>query len=122
MTGEGGRVCATTDVEGFAGGMEPFDFPDGFDFSRQGEWRIVDGELVHDPPPEPDGLRRARLASFLAETDYVVVKMAEASLAGYELPEADAERYRGVIARRRAARAEVSSIDDGEGAADGADR
>lgn len=67
MTDEDGRICATTDVKGFASGMETFDFPEGFDFSRQGEWRIVDGELVHDPP-EPteeelaaeEGRERAR--------------------------------------------------------------
>lgn len=49
-TDSDGRICATTYVEEFAGGMAEFDFPEGFDFSRQHEWRIVGGELVHDPP------------------------------------------------------------------------
>lgn len=50
MTDEAGHICATTDVEEFAEGMAEFDFPEGFDFERQSEYRIVDGELVHDPP------------------------------------------------------------------------
>lgn len=51
QTDETGRVTATTDQEQFATGMSEFDFPDGFDFAVQSEYRIVDGELVHDPLP-----------------------------------------------------------------------
>ena len=109
------------DDEAYAEGYAEIEPPDGFDAGRCDEWRVVGGEFVHDPLPEPSEQRRARLVSFLEETDYVVVKMAEASLTGSELPDADAERYREVIARREAARAEVSAIDDGEVAPDGAD-
>lgn len=49
--GEDGRICATTESEKWAFGMVELDFPEGFDFSRQGEWRVVDGTLVHDPLP-----------------------------------------------------------------------
>lgn len=48
---EDGRITATTDQERFATGMTEFDFPDGFDFASQSEYRIVEGELVHDPLP-----------------------------------------------------------------------
>lgn len=35
-----------------------FDFPEDFDFSLQNEYRIVDGELVHDPlPPTEEELK-----------------------------------------------------------------
>lgn len=55
MTDEAGHICATTDVEEFAEGMVEFDFPEGFDFDAQHEYRIVDGELVHDPPEPTEG-------------------------------------------------------------------
>lgn len=48
---ENGRVCSSTDIEEF---KEPdsikMDISDDFDFSRQGDYRIVDGALVDDPP------------------------------------------------------------------------
>ena len=47
-TNETGRICATTTDERFAGGMRPFEFPDDFDFSKQGDYIIKDGELVRD--------------------------------------------------------------------------
>ena len=50
-TDETGRIGATTEYEEYAEGMEPFDFPDNFDFLLQSDYRIVDGELVHDPLP-----------------------------------------------------------------------
>lgn len=51
-TDEEGRINATTDNIEYAGkDMFPFTFPDDFDFSTQNEYRIVDGELIHDPKP-----------------------------------------------------------------------
>lgn len=51
-TGEDGRISATTQYEEYAGdGWEQFEFPDDFDYTKQGEYRIQDGELVHDPLP-----------------------------------------------------------------------
>lgn len=49
-----GRIGATTTIEQYANGMERFDFPDDFDFDAQSDYRIVGGELVHDPLPEPE--------------------------------------------------------------------
>lgn len=48
-TDETGRIGATTQFEEYAAGMSEFDFPEDFDFATQHEYRIVDGELVHDP-------------------------------------------------------------------------
>lgn len=48
---ETGRIGATTDVEEYAEGMSEFNFPDDFDFIKQSEYRIVDGEFIHDPLP-----------------------------------------------------------------------
>lgn len=50
-TDETGRIGASTPHEQYAKGMEQFDFPEDFDFAKQNEYRIVDGQLVHDPPP-----------------------------------------------------------------------
>ena len=51
QTDEAGRILATTGREEYAcDAYFELDFPEGFDFSRQGEWRVVDGTLVHDPP------------------------------------------------------------------------
>ena len=48
---EEGRILATTPNSKFAEGMSEFDFPDDFDFSIQDEYRIQNGELIHDPLP-----------------------------------------------------------------------
>lgn len=49
---QNGRIESTTEYAEFA---EPdsieFSFPDGFDFSKQIEYCIKDGELAHDPLP-----------------------------------------------------------------------
>lgn len=49
----------------------------------------------------------------LAETDYVVVKMAEAATCGYSLPDDEAERYAAIIEQRRAWRDEINSLEGG---------
>lgn len=50
-TDNSGRIFATTDQEQFAKSMTEFTFPDDFDFSIQDEYRIQNGELIHDPLP-----------------------------------------------------------------------
>lgn len=38
-----------------------FDFPENFDFTKQSEYKIVDGELIHDPlPPSEEELEYER--------------------------------------------------------------
>ena len=89
MTDDEGRICATTDVEEFAGGMEPFDFPEGFDFGSQSEWRIVDGELIHDPlPPTEEERAAAEEAERRAQLEAAVpmlVRAAAPSMADAQL-------------------------------------
>lgn len=48
---EDSRIQATTQHEEYAIGMTQFEFPEDFDFSKQNDYRIVDGELVYDPLP-----------------------------------------------------------------------
>ena len=48
-----GRITATSKDYPFGENDMVFDFPDGFDFLTQSEYRIADGELVHDPLPVP---------------------------------------------------------------------
>lgn len=49
---EDGRICVTTDREEWAGpGSFTFEFPDDFDFSKQNEYAIKDGELLYSPKP-----------------------------------------------------------------------
>lgn len=54
---ESGRITMTTPYREYANpGSVEIDFPEGFDFDRQDEYRVVDGELVHDalPPSEEE--------------------------------------------------------------------
>ena len=54
MCDETGRIGACTDVEEYAEGMVEFDLPADLDLGTINEYRIVDGELVHDPLPPTD--------------------------------------------------------------------
>lgn len=64
-TDDSGRVLVTTGEDFATDDMEAFDFPEDFDFARQSEYRIVDGELLYDPLPvesaEPVSTRAAQL-------------------------------------------------------------
>lgn len=113
-TDETGRICCTGDVGSVEHGDVEFDFPDDFDFAAQGEYRIVDGELVHDPLGPSSGERIEELKTRLAETDYVVIKIAEAQASGVSLQSDDAERYEDIIEQRRAWRAEINSLEGEE--------
>lgn len=44
---ENGFIVSTTDLEYPQEGQEIFDFPDDFDFSKQSDYKIVDGELIN---------------------------------------------------------------------------
>lgn len=107
-----GRINASTTHEEFAIGMTEFTFPDDFDFSLQNEYRVVSGELVHDPLPEsPDG-QIAELKQKLAETDYMVVKVYEAMITGEELPEDDTNRYSDAIIQRQQWRSQINELEN----------
>lgn len=50
-----GRILATSEyAEYMPEGAFEFEFPEGFDFSTQSEYRIEGGELIHDPLPPTD--------------------------------------------------------------------
>lgn len=50
-----GRICVTANVPQPGEENPPaYDFPADFPFCRQLEYKIVDGVLVHEPPPEPE--------------------------------------------------------------------
>lgn len=118
---EDGRVCVTSDVKEYADLLDDsgevvsesveMELPEGFDAGRQGDFRLVDGELVDDPAPEPPEEESERLRAELASTDYVPVKLAEMMVCGEELPEEDADRYAGIILRRREIRARISELE-----------
>lgn len=117
MTDDEGRICATTDVDEYADGMETFDFPDGFDFDSQSEWRIVNGELLHDPIPQSDESRIAELRANLASTDYVPIKAMDAALlsGSFEI----SEDVREKLEQRKAWRKEINAIESSSVEVDG---
>lgn len=45
------RILASTDTEEFAEGMEPYDMPDDFDFSKQDQYVMQDGAPVYSKRP-----------------------------------------------------------------------
>lgn len=47
-TDEKGRIVSSTTFEEFAGDMQSFEFPDDFDFDKQGDYIVKGGELVRD--------------------------------------------------------------------------
>lgn len=86
---ENGRIGATTDVAEYAEGMEEFDFPEDFDFSTQSEYRIVDGELVHDPiPPSEEELAAEKSAKRNAQIQLAIPMMVQLNSA--DIPDAQA--------------------------------
>ena len=109
-TDETGRITCTSEC-GDPGEDATFDFPEGFDFEAQTDYRIVDGELVHDPRQETAAEAIARLRAELASTDYVPVKMAEYMVSGEELPEEEAARYADIIKSRKEIREEISRLE-----------
>ncbi len=51
QTGPDGRITATSPNDDLPGGFLQ-EFPDGFDFGDQRNWRVEGGALVRDPSPE----------------------------------------------------------------------
>lgn len=49
ITDSDGRITATSRDFHLGDNEFEFDFPEGFDFDRQGEYKIVNGECVHSP-------------------------------------------------------------------------
>lgn len=105
------RLCSVASAEYREGSSVEIDFPDDFDINSHMEYRYVDGELVHDPEPIPPEVQIAQLKAKLSETDYVVVKLAEAQVAGVSMQSEDEERYRDIIEQRCGWRAEINELE-----------
>ena len=113
-TDETGRILSSTDVEEYADGMSEFDLPDDFDFSKQDDYRVVDGELVHDPRPIPTDQKIADLKQKLASTDYVAIKVYETMVTGESLPEEDVTRYADIISQRQQWRQQINELEENQ--------
>lgn len=112
---ETGRIGATTEYKEYASDTAlEIDFPDEFNFSQQNEYRIVDGELIHDPKPEPVESTIDLLKRKLSETDHYILKIAEASIAGTKLTEEESELYTSIIQQRQNWREEINYLESKE--------
>lgn len=112
-TDETGRILVSTDDEQYADeNMFEFDLPDDFDFAKQDDYRVVDGELVHDPRPIPTDQQVADLKQKLASTDYVAIKVYETMVTGENLPEEDATRYADIISQRQQWRQQINELEE----------
>lgn len=107
------RICVTTIKEEWAGpDAFQFDFPDDFDFSKQNDYLIQDGELVYSPSGPSSEQRILELKQKLAETDYVVAKIAESQITGIALNSDDAERYADIITQRQQWRDQINELEE----------
>ena len=110
---ENGRIGATTDNLEYAGTeMFLFDFPEDFDFNKQDDYRIVDGELIYDPNPIPVAYQINELKQNLAQTDYIVSKITEAQIGAIEISEEDQKRYHKIILQRQQWRDEINRLEE----------
>lgn len=106
------RICVTTDRVEYAGqDAIEMEFPDNFDFTKQDEYIIESGELVHLPKEVPITQRIVDLKNNLSETDYVVTKIAESMVTGETMSISDADRYAEIIENRKAWRAEINELE-----------
>lgn len=82
QTNEDSYIVASTTYQEFSGGMTEFTFPDDFDFSVQHEYRIQNGELVHDPlPPTEEELAHREEQERRRQLELAVPMMVRASAA-----------------------------------------
>lgn len=106
-----GRICATTEYEEYAEGMNEFTFPDDFDFSTQSDYRIVDGELIHDPmlPSKEEQLSELRYQIHATDSD--VLEFYEYSMKGMDIPSSEVSRYAQALKTRAQARKKIAELE-----------
>lgn len=77
---EEGRIGATTEYEEYASeDMIEFDFPEDFDFNTQNEYKIQNGELVHDPlPPSEEEIEMQNAMLRSQQIQFAVPMMVQA--------------------------------------------
>lgn len=115
LTDDTGRICATTDLKEFANGMVEFEFPSDFDFTKQDEYRIIDNKLIYEPRQESSESQIIQLKSNLSETDYIIIKMVEATISGYKISEGDTALYSLIMQQRQAWRDKINLLESKEG-------
>lgn len=84
-----GYIGAITDKEEFSEGMTEFKFPDDFDFTHYDEYRVVNGEVVHDPkPPSEEQIQNEHDQKFHEQIALAIPMMVQANSAS--IPDAQA--------------------------------
>lgn len=102
---EAGRFLSLTKIP-FDETAPTLELDDNFDLNSIYEYKLEDGKLIHDPlpPPEPTAEEKiADLKAKLAETDYIVIKIAEGA--------ATFEEYADVIDQRQAWREQINELE-----------
>lgn len=112
-TDETGRIVCTTPYEKYADEeMQDLDiFPEDFNFGKQYEYRVVDGELVHDPLPDPPQVQLGRLRVKMEESNQLVLDAYEAMLLGTDLDDETATKYAEAISNRAQWREEIKELE-----------
>ena len=112
QTDSNGRILVTVSQEEYTDETYiAFEFPSDFDYAKQNEYRIANGELVHDPLPEPAERQIAALKQQLANTDYVAFKIYESMVTGYSLSDDEATRYGEILEQRRTWREKINELE-----------
>lgn len=108
---EQGRIESTTEEAEYASeGMFEFDFPDGFDFGLQDDYRIVEGELIADTKPASVKQQIEELRIKLQSTDYIPTKLMDYQIMGLGLSDEDAEKYSDTMAKRQEWRSKIEEL------------
>ena len=113
-TNKDGRIICTS--EDFNAGPDEFefDFPEGFDFSKQSDYRIVDGELINDPAGPTPEERASSLRSSIAKANNTITDTYANIMSG-SVTEEQAQACAAAMDNRAAWVAELSEIEAGEG-------
>lgn len=66
-----GRIAATADAL-IVDGMFQFNFPENFDFTEQYNYKIVSGDLMHNPLPA-QGQDHIDISGLREDVDYLLI-------------------------------------------------
>lgn len=97
------------------------DFPEDFNFNNPSDYVYKDGAVVYDGKMSQDDelleaeYQRAKqieeLKQKLADTDYVVIEISEATVSGITLTDDDSERYADIIRQRIQWRQQINELE-----------
>lgn len=73
-----GRIKMSSNDTSLVGGVQ-IELPEDFDFERQGDYRVLQDEIVYDPLPEPAPMQdpMQELRKQLAEQENALCELAE---------------------------------------------